>query len=116
VDFDAIIDAHQAWKKKLRSAIEGGEERNLNADEVCKDNLCALGKWIYGAGKAYESTPDYQPLRHTHAQFHVCAGDILRRAQQGDKDGANNLLVGDFFDLSNHTVRHIIAMKRHHSH
>ncbi len=116
VDFDAIIDAHQAWKKKLRSAIEGGEERNLNADEVCKDNQCALGKWIYGAGKAYEVSADYEPLRHTHAEFHVCAADILRRTQQGDKDGANNLLVGDFFDLSNQTVRHIIAMKRHHNH
>ncbi len=114
VDFDAIIDAHQAWKKKLRSAIEGGEERNLNADEVCKDNQCALGKWIYGAGKAYEVSADYEPLRHTHAEFHVCAADILRRTQQGDKDGANNLLVGDFFDLSNQTVRHIIAMKRNH--
>ncbi len=114
VDFDTIIDAHQAWKKKLRSAIAGGEERQLNPDEVCKDNQCALGKWIYGAGKAYESSADYEPLRHTHAEFHVCAADILRKTQQGDKDGANNLLVGDFFDLSNRTVQHIVAMKRHH--
>ncbi len=112
VDFDAIIDAHQAWKQKLRSAIGGGEERNLNPDDVCKDNLCALGKWIYGAGKEYAHTPEYEPLRHTHAEFHVCAADILRHAQTGDKDGANAMLVGDFFDLSNRTVQNIVAMKR----
>jgi methyl-accepting chemotaxis protein len=116
VDFDAIIQAHQAWKQKLRSAIAGGEERNLNADEVCKDNQCALGKWIYGAGRKFEQTPDYEPLRRTHADFHVCAADILRKTQQGDKNGASALLVGDFFDLSNQTVQHIIAMKRHHTH
>ncbi|MDD5389463.1 MAG: methyl-accepting chemotaxis protein [Gallionellaceae bacterium] len=116
VDFDAIIDAHQAWKQKLRSAIGGGEERNLNPDDVCKDNQCALGKWIYGAGKEFAHVPEYEPLRLTHADFHVCAADILRHAQTGDKDGANAMLVGDFFDLSNRTVQHIVAMKRHHSH
>ena len=114
VDFDAIVQAHQAWKQKLRSAISGGEERNLNPDDVCKDNQCALGKWIYGPGKRYAQTAEYEPLRHTHAQFHVCAADILRRARSGDKDGASAMLVGDFFDLSNRTVQHIIEMKRHH--
>jgi hypothetical protein len=116
VDFDAIINAHQAWKQKLRSAIGGGEERKLNPNEVCKDNQCALGKWLYGAGKKYQHTPDYEPLRHTHAEFHVCAADILRLTQQGDKDSANAMLVGEFFDLSNRTVQHIVAMKRHHRH
>jgi len=116
VDFDAIIDAHQAWKQKLRGAIGGGEERKLNPDDVCQDNACALGKWIYGAGREFEHVPEYEPLRHTHAEFHVCAADILRKAQKGDKDSANAMLVGDFFDLSNRTVQHIVAMKRHYNH
>jgi methyl-accepting chemotaxis protein len=116
VDFDAIIDTHQAWKQKLRNAIGGGAERKLNPDDICKDNQCALGKWIYGAGKEYADTAEYEPLRHTHAEFHVCAADILRKAQTGDKDGANAMLVGDFFDLSNRTVQQIVAMKRHHAH
>jgi len=115
VDFDAIIDAHQAWKQKLRGAIGGGEERKLNPDDVCKDNQCALGKWIYGAGREFAAVPEYEPLRLTHAEFHVCAADILRHAQKGNKDEANAMLVGDFFDLSNRTVQHIVAMKRHHS-
>ena len=112
VDFDAIIDAHQAWKQKLRNAIQGGSEKNLNADDVCKDNLCALGKWIYGPGKSYENSEAYEPLRKSHAEFHTCAGDILRKAQAGEKDDANALLVGEFFELSNRTVQQIVAMKR----
>jgi methyl-accepting chemotaxis protein len=113
VDFDAIIDAHQAWKQKLRNAIGGGSEKNLDPNEVCKDNACALGKWIYSAGKEFEHLEEYEPLRHSHAEFHVCAADILKKAQAGDKDGASAQLVGDFFDLSNRTVQHIVAMKRH---
>jgi methyl-accepting chemotaxis protein len=113
VDFDAIIDAHQSWKQKLRSAIAGGNERNLDPDEVCKDNVCALGKWIYSAGKAFEHLSEYEPLRRSHAEFHVCAADILRKAQAGEKDAASNLLVGDFFELSNRTIHNIVAMKRH---
>ena len=113
VDFEAIIDAHQAWKQKLRNAIAGGSEAQLDPNEVCKDNLCALGKWIYSAGKEFEHLEEYQPLRKNHAEFHVCAADILRRAQSGDKDGASSMLVGDFFDLSNRTINSIVAMKRH---
>jgi len=116
VDFDAIIDAHQAWKQKLRNAIQGGSEKNLNPDDVCKDNLCALGKWIYGAGKVFEHEAQYEELRGSHADFHVCAADILRKAQSGDKEEANAMLVGDFFDLSNRTVQHIVAMKRRQRH
>ena len=115
-DFDAIIDAHQSWKQKLRSAISGGSELQLDANEVCKDNVCALGKWIYSAGKEYEHLPEYEPLRQSHASFHTCAADILKKAQSGDKDGASSLLVGDFFDLSNRTIQHIVAMKRQHRH
>jgi methyl-accepting chemotaxis protein len=113
VDFDAIIDAHQSWKQKLRNAIAGGSEAQLDPNEVCKDNVCALGKWIYSAGKEFEHLEEYEPLRKSHAEFHVCAADILKRAQSGDKEGASSMLVGDFFDLSNRTINSIVAMKRH---
>jgi methyl-accepting chemotaxis protein len=113
VDFDAIIDTHQSWKQKLRNAIAGGSEAQLDPNEVCKDNVCALGKWIYSAGREFEHLEEYEPLRKSHAEFHVCAADILKRAQSGDKDGASSMLVGDFFDLSNRTINSIVAMKRH---
>jgi methyl-accepting chemotaxis protein len=114
VDFDAIMEAHQMWKQKLRNAIAGGSELHLDADEVCKDNVCALGKWIYSAGKSFEHFEEYEPLRQNHAAFHVCAADILKKAQSGDKDGASSMLIGDFFDLSNRTIQNIVAMKRKH--
>jgi methyl-accepting chemotaxis protein len=115
VDFDTIIEAHNAWKKRLREAINNpAEARRLRPDEVCKDNLCGLGKWIYGDGRRFESDPEYQPLRHSHAEFHKCAADVIRLTQGGDKTGAEALLVDRFYDLSRETVRHIQGMKRKH--
>jgi methyl-accepting chemotaxis protein len=116
VDFDAIIEAHNGWKQRLRQAIANdAEARKLQPDEVCKDNLCALGKWIYGAGRKFEGDPEYGPLRHSHAEFHQCAADVIRLAQRGDKNGAQNLLINRFFDLSRETVQHIQNMKRRHA-
>ncbi len=114
VDFERVITAHQAWKQRLRSAISGGDERRLDAEEVARDNACELGRWLYGPGRALQGEPEYAELRSVHAEFHACAGNILRLAQRGDRDGANALLVGDFFDLSNRTVQHIVTMKRRH--
>jgi methyl-accepting chemotaxis protein len=115
VDFDTIIEAHNAWKKRLREAIASeSEARRLRPDEVCKDNLCGLGKWIYGSGRRFEGDPEYQPLRHSHAEFHKCAADVIRLTQKGDKTGAESMLVDRFYDLSRQTVQHIQNMKRKH--
>jgi methyl-accepting chemotaxis protein len=113
VDFDSIIDAHSAWKKRLRDAVASEvEARKLRPEEVCKDNHCALGKWIYGPGRSFEADPEYQPLRQSHAEFHQCAADVIRLAQKGDKTGAESILIDRFFDLSKETVQHIQHMKR----
>lgn len=113
VDFDEIINAHNSWKKRLRGVVaDQAEAHKLRPNEVCRDNLCALGKWIYGPGRRFEADPEYQPLRHSHAQFHECAADVIRLAQKGDKAGADSLLVERFFDLSKETVQHIQNMRR----
>jgi methyl-accepting chemotaxis protein len=115
VDFDAIVEAHNAWKKKLRAAIaDEREARRLDAEEVCKDDKCALGKWLYGEGRRYESDQEYEQLRHSHADFHLCAADVIRKVQAGDKQAAESVLVNRFFDLSRDTVQHIMNMRKKH--
>ena len=72
MDFDAAMNAHMDWKLKLRSYI-ARPDGSLNSATVAKDNECALGKWIYGEGKAYASIPEYSELKSEHAKFHKCA-------------------------------------------
>jgi hypothetical protein len=84
MDFDGAIKAHAEWKMKLTSYLKN-PDKSLVAATVCQDNQCALGKWIYGEGKAYSSSPDFEELRKTHGEFHKCAGDLITRADKGEK-------------------------------
>ncbi len=106
LDFDAVILAHQNWKKKLRLASnEPGEAAKLDPKAICKDNLCDLGKWIYGVGQTCCGTaPEFGRLKSKHASFHQCAGEIAEKAKAGDIMAAKTLLHGQFNALSDETV------------
>jgi methyl-accepting chemotaxis protein len=113
-NFDAMILAHQDWKKKLRVALASElEARKLQPKEIAKDDVCALGKWIYGNGRALSAMPEYGQLKEQHGHFHRCAADIARKAQEGDKDGAKVLLHDTFMPLSEKTVSLIRTMRDH---
>ena len=110
LDFHAILEAHQAWKTKLRDFLSGQGEA-LNADTVGRDDKCALGCWIYGDGKVLGGDTNFQALRKTHADFHLCAGDIIRQHKRGDKRSAYRLLGGDFAKLTASTVAQIQKLR-----
>ena len=112
MDFAKAIDIHVAWIKKLQEAISGGEK--LDPTMVCKDNLCKLGEWIYGEGKAHQNLAAYEPLKIKHAQFHQCAGDVVRKVNAGDVQGALAMVDtgGVFITVSTDTISAILKMKR----
>ena len=90
-DFDSAIEAHRQWKVKLRTAI--ADRQKLDADAICKDNLCPLGKWIHGPGGArWGSHPIFTDLRSKHAEFHAAAGDAARKINSGGFGDAEELI------------------------
>lgn len=111
MNFDDAIAAHIKWKVRLSQFIDGTSAEKLNSATVCKDNLCDLGKWIYGDGAKYKAAPRYQDLVKKHANFHVCAADIVKKVEGGDKTGAKSSLGGAFAAASKETVAAIMALK-----
>lgn len=86
MNFDDAIAAHTKWKSRLRACIDGHEK--LNPADVSKDNMCDLGKWIYGEGAKHSSIPAFSTLKSEHANFHKVAGEIAKKASAGDTKGA----------------------------
>jgi hypothetical protein len=84
MNFDGAIDAHTAWKTKLAMYIRK-PDKSLNADVVGSDKNCDLGKWIHGEAQGFQNVPEFNQLKAQHAQFHRCAGEIIRRADRGEK-------------------------------
>ncbi len=85
MNFKEAIAAHVKWKETLSSYILD-PDHSLAPSEICKDNQCTLGKWIYGtAAEFYGNTPEYEVLRKDHADFHRVTADIVRILNQGIK-------------------------------
>ncbi|MFZ4550771.1 MAG: methyl-accepting chemotaxis protein [Aquabacterium sp.] len=112
-DFDAAVDAHRQWKVKLRAAIS--EQTTLDAETLCRDDRCALGKWIHGpGGSRWGSKPEFVKLQTTHAQFHKTASDVARKINARDYSEASALIDSGspFSEISTEVISHITTMKR----
>ena len=108
-DFDAAIEAHRAWKVKLRSAISRKEQ--LDAATIARDDCCPLGKWIHGnGGHRYGSKPRFTELLERHRDFHSAAGDVARTINQGQYDQADRMLgSGSAFSSRSNEVSTVLT-------
>jgi methyl-accepting chemotaxis protein len=115
LDFDGVIQAHMNWKHKLRGYL-AGEGAPLDAEVAARDDGCVLGCWIHGEGRRFGDDPVYSRLRGKHADFHRCAGAVIRAKQSGDEASAKRLLLNDFAVLSDETINEIRALRKLYGH
>ena len=105
------IEAHSAWKKRLHDYIAGSSGEDLQPLQVGVDNLCELGKWIYGAGREhFEGEPLFKQLEEEHAQFHLQAARVVEAYQAGKSALAEKLLAEDFTEQSRKTVNCLVKI------
>jgi hypothetical protein len=110
VDFYAAIQAHVLWRVRLEAYVEGTSNEELNPSIVGRDDCCALGKWIYGAGgKYYGSHPRFPDLKEVHACFHKAAGEVVRCVDSGDSEKARELLQQGKYTACSHQVKSHLA-------
>jgi Chemoreceptor zinc-binding domain len=92
-----ILDTHHLLKEKLQKVMDGNEDEPLNVAIISQDNMCAIGKWLYGeAREVYGHLPEYEDARILHAQLHICAGEVLTEHRVGNMDYAEVLFRTKF--------------------
>ena len=97
-----VLNAHIVWKEKLNTTLDGTSTERYEVATVSQDNLCVLGKWIYGPGKKkYSKLPEYEALRKVHQEFHICAANVLEKHENGEPKEATQILNGVFREASN---------------
>lgn len=77
MNIDEAIKAHSDWRVRLRSYMRGHSQEKLDAGTVARDNVCALGKWLYGDGRRFQSNELFTQLVKEHADFHRAASRIV---------------------------------------
>ena len=113
MNFDEAIKAHTDWKIKLSMYLKK-PDGSLKPAEVCLDNKCKLGIWIYGEGAAHSAIPEYPTLKSEHAKFHKAAAEIIKKADAG-QSVTEDMAVGNksaFGAASNAVVSAIMAIRK----
>ncbi|MDD4910863.1 MAG: CZB domain-containing protein [Sideroxydans sp.] len=98
LDFVAAIEAHRKWRARLAEYAEGTSKEVLDHSVICRDDQCALGKWIYSEGQTFTGhLPLFHQIKAKHAQFHVSAAQVVELIQADRKEEAiNDLMEGEF--------------------
>jgi len=106
-----VLDAHLAWNDRLTKYLDGTSTENLDVHQIAPDNLCILGKWIYGPGeKQFKELTEFKDLRNTHREFHLTAGQVLTEHNDGNRQVANQLLAGKFRSLSSKIQLNLVRL------
>jgi methyl-accepting chemotaxis protein len=106
-----VLDAHLAWNDRLTKYLDGTSQEKLDVHQIAPDNLCILGKWIYGpGGKQFAQQQEFKDLRQTHKEFHLTAGQVLVEHKQGNKQAANQLLASKFRSLSSKIQLNLVRL------
>lgn len=112
LDIDISIAAHENWKVRLDSFVEGNSSEQFTASDVACDQSCELGKWIYNDGEAnlgkYAAFVD---LKAQHKMFHFTASSVISLTQAGKTEEAHKLLNSDFEKLSTRVKQRLIDLK-----
>ena len=109
--FDAI-NAHVAWKIRLRKYVDGVSEETLDPEVVGCDDKCALGQWIYSTADEHDGLPLFHQVRVQHTHFHRCAADIIIATDEDQIEIAETLLREEYGQLSQMIVRSLTKLSR----
>lgn len=112
MDFDDAIVSHLKWEMYLHNFLVGSGKA-LHIARIGNADACTLGQWINGEGKQYEGTAQYRELVTKHNMFHDIAAEVVKKAECGDKKGAEALLAtGEFFSVSREIVSAIMQLEK----
>jgi len=109
--FGDAVNAHVKWKLRLMDYINGKSTEELEVAKVSCDDKCDLGRWLYGPAEVHARLPEYHDLKKSHASFHRSVGVIVQCVHDHHADQAKKLLGGEFFQLSNQTIRAIKSLQ-----
>lgn len=108
------IQAHVKWKVRLQECLDGKSQEKLDPMVVCRDDQCALGKWIHGpALKHFHEDETFHQLRADHAQFHYVAGSVVQHVHANNHAAAEVLIKGEYQQISHKVVMALTELNQH---
>ncbi|MEO5337699.1 MAG: hypothetical protein H7841_12515 [Magnetospirillum sp. WYHS-4] len=86
VSVQKLVHLHLGWHRDFRERLERGEP--VDPVAVGRDDLCAVGRWVYGEGMAYTGLSEYEAFKEAHAGYHASVARTAELAAEGKTDEA----------------------------
>ncbi|MDX1352193.1 MAG: methyl-accepting chemotaxis protein, partial [Thiomicrorhabdus sp.] len=83
--FEKMIEAHLAWKGKIRAFVEG-VDIGVSYEVATDHTACVLGKWYYSDGQAFMHMPQMVQLGDEHMQMHQGIKAVMDAKSVDDVD------------------------------
>lgn len=74
--FEKMIEAHTAWKAKIRAFVEG-VDIGVSYEAATDHTACVLGKWYYGDGQQFMHLPLMNTLGDEHMEMHQAIKRVM---------------------------------------
>jgi hypothetical protein len=112
LDVEEALQAHLRLKERLLACTRGTCDDSLNAELLCFDNRCALGRWLYGpAHTRMGHHRGFTDLLEQHRMFHIAASNVVALARAGRLDQSRDMADVQLQAFSNGVLRRLHAMK-----
>lgn len=91
------IEAHIAWKLSLQNYLDGKSQGGIGLDQIMRDDLCDLGKWLHGPAKTVfgPNNKGIQMLTEQHSRLHTAAGFVVKNIQENNLAAAKQIMDGE---------------------
>lgn len=111
LDIPFAVSAHENWKSRLQAYLDGTSKEVFDANVICFDDRCDLGKWIHSSGKArLGQYPGFTALMSHHKMFHFAASNVVALQGRGKTAEASAILNGQFSQFSKSVVGDLNAL------
>lgn len=77
IRFDVAIQDHISWVNKFER-YSLNPNGSIKDEDVCRDDQCNLGRWIYKVENDFSTNLQFQKLKVRHKTFHELASELVK--------------------------------------
>ena len=96
---EKAITAHQVWTEKFEADLADCSVPE-HLEMALYDDLCDMGKWLYGLEDDVKRQSDYRKVKNLHHDFHSVAGEIVLLMKLKQFKKARELLSGEYISIT----------------
>lgn len=106
------IFAHENFKHRLQTFVEGSSKEVFTSQEVYFADRSELGKWLLSVGKVkFAHLPTFAALVEHQKMFHFAAANVVSQLEAGKKDDAVFMLAGQFEYFSDAVITNLLKLR-----